>query len=321
MDYNKLKTFLIVAEEMSVTRAAARLLRTQSAITQQLQLLEEDLGVALLHRKKARIFLTAEGESIYRVASESYSQVDAHLADLLSQTQSVQGLIRIGMIADFGSELVLRSIEEFKTKYPRVDFNIAHGTASEAIERLLLQNEVDFGLLITFRDRTLFRTAPVLEQHHTLVASKNYLATYGQIRSYRDLAGARLIDFTDDLRSFRAWLKCNGKAVLPELKLRRPNLLIQSQLEAKAAVLRGLGVAVLPISLIEAELAAGRLVKVIEGSRPATSGLDLAWKRKQTAKFILTTYRDCLLKIAADRRRARKSERIAGRLAKTARGS
>jgi len=71
MDYNKLKTFLIVAEEMSVTRAAARLLRTQSAVTQQLQLLEDDLGVALLHRKKARIFLTSEGESIYRIASES----------------------------------------------------------------------------------------------------------------------------------------------------------------------------------------------------------------------------------------------------------
>jgi len=160
MDYNKLKTFLIVAEEMSVTRAAVRLLRTQSAVTQQLQLLEEDLGVALLHRKKARIYLTSEGESVFRVASESYSRVEAHLADLLSRTQSVEGVIRIGMIPEFGSELVLRSIEELKARYPRVDFHITYGTASEAVEKLLLQNEVDFGLLVPFRDKKLFRTKP-----------------------------------------------------------------------------------------------------------------------------------------------------------------
>jgi DNA-binding transcriptional LysR family regulator len=308
MDFNKLKTFLIVAQEMSVTRAAARLLRTQSAVTQQLQLLEDDLGVALLHRKKARIFLTSEGESIYRVASESYSQVEAHLADLLSRTQSVEGVIRIGMIVDFGSELVLRSIEQFKTRYPRVDFHITYGNASETVEALLLQNEVDFGLLVTFRNKALFRTEPVLEQHHVLVASKRYLAAHGQVKSYKELASATLIDFTDDLRSFRAWLRRNGRAVLPELKLKRANLVIQNQQDAKAAVMRGLGIAVLPMPLIKAELAAGRFVKVIEGSRPVTSGLDLAWKRKQTSKLVLTTYRDTLLKIATEYRQSRKSD-------------
>jgi len=308
MDYNKLKTFLIVAEEMSVTRAAARLLRTQSAITQQLQLLEEDLGVALLHRKRARIFLTAEGESVYRVASESYAQVEGHLADLLSRTQWVEGLIRIGMIADFGGELVLRAIEAFKARYPRVDFHLTYGTSSDAVERLLLQNEVDFGLLVTFRDRALFRTRPVLEQEHILVAAGSYLAAHGQVKSYRDLAKAQLIDFTDDLRSFRAWLKRNGRSVLPELKLRRPNLLIHNQQDAKSAVLRGLGIAVLPIPLIQSELAAGRLVKIIDSSRPVRSGLDLAWKRKQTPKIILTAYRDILLKIAAEHRESRNNK-------------
>ena len=307
MDYNKLKTFLVVAEEMSVTRAAARLLRTQSAVTQQLQLLEADLGLALLHRRNGRIFLTGEGQSVYRVASESYAQVEAHLADLSSRTRSVEGVVRIGMIADFGSELVLRAIGELRTRYPRVDFSITYGTSSDAVERLLVQNEVDFGLLITFRDKALFRTRPVLEQDHILVASKDYLAAHGPLKSYRDLADAKLIDFTDDLRSFRSWLKRNGRAVLPELKLRRPNLLIHNQLDAKTAVIKGLGIAVLPIPLIKAELAAGRLVKVIEGSKPVTSGLDLAWKRKQTPKIILTAYRDILLRVADEYRRTRRS--------------
>jgi DNA-binding transcriptional LysR family regulator len=66
------------------------------------------------------------------------------------------------------------------------------------------------------------------------------------MKSYKELANARLIDFTDDLRSFRAWLKCNGRAGLPELKLRRPNLVIHNQVDAKAAVMKGLGIAVLP---------------------------------------------------------------------------
>jgi DNA-binding transcriptional LysR family regulator len=298
MDYNKLKTFLMVAEEMSVTRAAARMLRTQSAVTQQLQLLEEDLGVALLYRKKARILLTPEGESIFQVAGQSYSQVEAHLADVLSRAQAVEGLIKIGMIADFGNRLVLRSIELFREKYPRVDFHMIYGAASEEVENLLLSNEVDLGLLVTFRDKAPFQITPILRQDHVLVASKRYVARRGEFKSYKELAGASIIDFTTDLRSYRAWLKCNGKT-LPELKHKRPNLLIQNQSDAKAAVLQGLGIAVLPVPLIEAELKTGQLLKVIASARPATLGLDLAWKKKRTPKVIMTRYRDLLLSIAS----------------------
>lgn len=299
MDYNKLKTFVIVAEEMSVTRAAARLLRTQSAVTQQLQLLEADLGVALFYRKKARIFLTPEGESIFRVASQSYAQVEAHLADLLKQSEAVEGLIRVGLIADFGNQLLLRSIELFREKYPRVDFSITYGPASEDIEALLLGNEVDLGLLVTFRDKSPFRIVPVLKQEHILVASRQYASRYGMPGSYQDLAEARLIDFTEDWRSFRSWLKRNGKPLLPEMKARRPNLLIQNQSDAKTAVLRGLGIAILPLPLIETELRAGHLVKVVASAKPVTSVLDLAWKKKRTPKLIITRYCDALIKLAA----------------------
>jgi DNA-binding transcriptional LysR family regulator len=298
MDFNKLKTFLVVADEMSVTRAAQRLLRTQSAVTQQLQRLEADLGVALLQRKRGRIFLTAEGESVRRIAAESYARLETHLADLLSRTQSVDGVIRVGIIADFGGELVLRAIAAFKERYPRVDFHVAYGNASEAIERLLLANEIDLGLIVTFRDKALFHAKPVLEQHHLLVASRGYLAAHGSIATWRDLGEARVIDFTDDLRSFRAWLKRNGRAALPEWSRRRANLVIQSQVDAKAAVLMGLGIAVLPLRLIGGELRTGRLVRLIAGSRPVTSGVDLAWRRKETPKLIHAAFRDTLLRIA-----------------------
>ena len=65
MDFNKLRTFLIVVEEGSVTGAARRLFRTQPAVSQSLRLLEEDLGIALLHRKSGNVYLTPEGCLLY----------------------------------------------------------------------------------------------------------------------------------------------------------------------------------------------------------------------------------------------------------------
>lgn len=73
MDLKVLHNFLVVAQEGNITKAAALVHLTQSALSRQIQALERDLGVKLLERQKYRVSLTAEGMLLQRRACELLS--------------------------------------------------------------------------------------------------------------------------------------------------------------------------------------------------------------------------------------------------------
>ena len=79
MDLNKLRTFVVVAETGNMTKAAGLLYRTQPAITQQLQSLEEEIGLSLMERRNARIFLTRDGEQLFQAAKQGIQGLDEAL--------------------------------------------------------------------------------------------------------------------------------------------------------------------------------------------------------------------------------------------------
>src|SRR5436305_15322071 len=120
MDYNKLKTFLKVAEKGSVTRAAAELGRTQSAITQQIRLLEEELGFSLLERKHAKIFLTPQAERLVSIGLHSLGALDDEVARLKSDLRAVEGALSIGALEDYGNGRLGADLATFCATYPRV---------------------------------------------------------------------------------------------------------------------------------------------------------------------------------------------------------
>ena len=64
MDLNKLQLFQLVADNQSITLAAKKVLRSQSAVSQQMASLEDELGFQLFKRRKSRIFLSPEGEAL-----------------------------------------------------------------------------------------------------------------------------------------------------------------------------------------------------------------------------------------------------------------
>src|SRR5258708_4690464 len=105
MDYNKLRTFVVVGKLGGVTRAARALHRTQSAISQQLRALEEDLGVGLLQRRSGRVCLTAEGEMILAAADESLASIDRKVAAVRDASAIEEGLLRIGVVTEYVSFL------------------------------------------------------------------------------------------------------------------------------------------------------------------------------------------------------------------------
>jgi len=99
LDWNLLRTFLVIGQEGSISRAAARLHLSQPAVSQALKRLEEQLESALVIRSGPRIALSKAGEEVMQIAAELYGTVSRLGPALDAPEETVAGKIRILMIS------------------------------------------------------------------------------------------------------------------------------------------------------------------------------------------------------------------------------
>lgn len=286
MDYNKLKTLVIVAEFNSVSVAAAHLRRTQSAISQQIKLLEDELGMRLLDRRNARVYLSPEGQKIYQLAKEKLGQIDDGILSFKSESESVQGSISVCVLHDFGTEFDIGdAVGNFSQHYPHVTFSVQHAGTSEIVESLLIEHRVDLGLIVVFRQPEMFVRVPVAKAWHSLYTSKNYLEKHGLISSYKDLLDKDLIDLTDDFLGLRTFLEKNSKKSAVQLKRRRPSIVAPNLSVAKSIVTSGYGISMLPDYLVSKECKAGKIIKLFPSAKPLCGVLDVAFRSNRTLRL------------------------------------
>lgn len=125
MDWDKLRTFHIVAEAGSFTHAGTALDLSQSAISRQISGLEESLGgVKLFHRHARGLVLTEAGELLEKTASDIFgklSMVEAHLSDSVSQPT---GTLRITAPGFLGSTWLVPKLSDLHQKYPELEIQL-----------------------------------------------------------------------------------------------------------------------------------------------------------------------------------------------------
>ena len=285
MDYNKLKTFVKVAELKSISKAARSLRRTQPAVSQQIQLLEEELALKLLERRNARIFLSPDGEAIYEVAKRHLNQIDELVLELKDSRAKVEGHIRLGAHHNYSTDFRAgEAVGRFCQKFPKVTFELCDGS-SPAIENALLENQLDLGFIVVFQKSELFVKKSISKSTHSLYASKTYLAKVEAIKEPRDLLDKSLVDLTDDFVCLSAYLNKNSKSLIPKLKHRRPSVLVPSFEIAKHVIGSGFGIGMLPDFIVEKELARGPFVKLLPSSKLFHAGLDIAYRTNRTLRL------------------------------------
>lgn len=132
IDTVALQCFLAVAETASVTKAAARIGRTQSAVSQQLAKLEGQLGKPLFVRGK-NITLTPDGEIFLTYARQIFS-LQREAIDRLREPE-LQGEVRFGMPEDFASVYLSDVLVDFSRLHPRIFVNIECDLTLNLFER------------------------------------------------------------------------------------------------------------------------------------------------------------------------------------------
>lgn len=166
LDPELLRAFVSVAEQLSFTRAAERLNRTQAAVSLQVRRLEERLGVALLRRSTARVELTAAGDGFLVDARRILSLGEQAVARLAGQ--KLAGRIRIGVMEDYGTKLLPNLLAELAERFPLVQIEMEVGLTSRFLKKLgptfdvviAMHPEGETGGELICRERPVWAAAP-----------------------------------------------------------------------------------------------------------------------------------------------------------------
>jgi len=145
MNLRQLKYFVRIIELRNMTRAAESLHVAQPALSQQMALLEETLGVSLLVRGVKGVEPTAEGMLLYRHAQTILRQVDTTRSLLARTADQVTGTVSIGLASSTARILSLPLMQKVKDTLPSVVLEIVD-TPSADLTKLVQQGRIDFSL-------------------------------------------------------------------------------------------------------------------------------------------------------------------------------
>ncbi|TPV96279.1 MAG: LysR family transcriptional regulator [Myxococcales bacterium FL481] len=145
MELRELRTFLRVADDGSVSRAAAQLHLTQPALSRHIRNLESELGVDLFVRTGRGLVLSEAGIRLERRVRHLVAAIDETGAELQRDTQQVTGEVAVGVPPSVGVGLV-GLIESYRSRFPRVRLRVVVAL-SGVVRAGLLGGSLDLGVL------------------------------------------------------------------------------------------------------------------------------------------------------------------------------
>ena len=276
-----LLAFEAAARHTSISRAAHELHFTQSAISRQIRQLEDQLGMALFHRVRQRIVLTDAGR-LYA------ADVRAALQQLSGATQRVMafsggGLLNLAVLPTFGTRWLIPRMGDFAQCCPDVTVNFS--ARSEPFDFALepFDAAIHFGA-----PHWAGAVCEYLMQEEVVpLCSPAYRHRHG-IESVADLAGVVLLQQSTRPTQWAEWFEHVSGATTQALRGPRFE---QFAMIAQAAV-SGLGVALLPRFLVEAELASGALVALFPEALRGSDAYYLVYPESRAEAPLVQAFRD-----------------------------
>lgn len=249
----QLQSFLRVAEEGSITRAAEGLCLTQPAVTQHIRALERELGVALFDRTGRGVELTPAGSALRDYARRSVAVLDECRQVIADLDAGSAGKLVLGAGVTTSIFHLPEWLRVFREVHPGVDVAVRTGRSTE-VAQFALDREIDIGLVTSpVRHRDLHVIGLYDEEIVLTTPPGHPLA--GRTVSTRELSEAPLILFPHGT-GFREYL---DRALADAEVSARVKMESDSVEAVKRFVEVGLGVSFLPESAVEAEMRSGLL--------------------------------------------------------------
>lgn len=246
-----LRTFEAAARHLSFTKAATELNLTQSAVSRQIRIMEEYLGLLLFQRVKQRLVLTDAGRTYVDDIRSALEHMQAATVNLLAH-KGQGGILNLATPPAFGTKWLIPRLQDFTQAHPEILINMATRArpfdfATASIDAAIHYGSNDWPGVISDR---------LVGEEMVVTCSPAYLRKRGALRGPEDVPQQILLQQTLRPNLWRDWIEAHGgdtSQAFAGPRFEHFYMIMQ-------AAVGSLGLALLPRLIVNEDLQAGRLV-------------------------------------------------------------
>lgn len=256
MDLNRITAFARVVEEGSFTKAAIALGLPKSSVSRNVSLLEEDLGTKLLQRSSRKVVVTEAGAAYYARVGRALATIDEANTAAAEERAIPRGTIRMSAPFDSTNDVFVPLLARFSLAHPEIHIDLS--ISARHVD--LVAEGFDLALRAgVVRDPSLI-ARKIADVRHGLYVAPSYLARHGMPQTLEDLHHHDCVLFNGQ-RKRAHWELFDGERLVDVEVTGR--ISVDDIGAARSAAIGALGIALLAPVMVQEEVAAGELVRVL----------------------------------------------------------
>jgi len=283
-----LRAFEAAGRNLSFTKAAEELHVTQAAVSHQIRLLEEELGVTLFRRSIRKVSLTADGRSLLTAVSAAFERIAAAVGALQKRVDSPK--VTVSLTSAFSSKWLAARLPRFLKRHPEIELRLHHSLDLVSFE----EDDVDLAIRYGRGDWPGLVAEPLMRVDLVPVCSPRLLEGAFPLKSLDDL-GHHVLLHEEDYEDWAQWLTTAGASAVEA----RRGPVIDDEAVLLQLAIAGEGVALAPISLVGDDLDRGRLVRPFPLSLELAFGYFLVYPPEARERKAVQAFREWILAEAA----------------------
>jgi len=242
MDWDKLKIFHAVAEAGNFTKATYILNLSQSAISRQIQSLEQELKTQLFERHARGLSLTENGEYLFKTAREVISKLKDVESTLMDKKNKLGGKLTVTTVVSLGTTWLTPRIQEFMKLNPEIEIELIFDDK----ELDLSTRQADIGIWMRRPKQLNYVQKKLIDINYHIYGSTKYLEQNGHPKTMQELNKHNFISYGKGAPSPVFNPDWALKLGVKDNKKRKPVMKVNSIYGLLLAVQSGVGLAALP---------------------------------------------------------------------------
>jgi len=273
--HDNISLFVAVVEAGSFKSASKKLNTPSSTIGRRIKALEDDFSCKLLSRNSHTFEMTREGKKLYEQARFHVNSIDSIINELLDDVSSDKGHIKLLAPTNLVASSIHKPLSNFLKENPKIELELQ---LSNALTNFYSSN-ADIAIRVGKQDDSDLTQFKIGTIKTVLVASPSYLQSVDKLEEPKDLEKSSVI-VTEPLTTWELYQSSNlSKKISYQPTLRRVSL---NDLNiAKQFSINGLGIALIPLTEVKAELESGKLVRVLPCWQGKDRDVYAIWYRRQ----------------------------------------
>lgn len=287
---NPLRAFAVASRHRTFTAAARHMGVSQVAISRQVAILENYLGVKLFERRSRSAKLTDVGRAFGHEIAGLFDDLQRATQRILSQES--ENTINLRIYPTLAHYWLLPRLHEFTQRYP--DYRVRLDTTVAPLD--FRGTHLDVALQLGQGNWRESRARKLFDEVSDVVCGPSYLARFGEMKKLEDVRGAELLHSRYRRREWELWAGVMGLDIN-----HREGMEFDTSLLTYSAARQGLGLCIGQIDLLKDELGAGDLVRPLNRPYKTGSAFYVVWPTVTSVSTKTRRFIDWLLETAGEK--------------------